>query len=190
MKFSYNWLRELVPTLSLPPRELMRLITMKTAECEGVEEFGPWLAEVCVARVLEVAPIEGSHNVKAVVDAGPVRQQDRGLRRAQLPRRHTHRLRPGRGDRGRQGSEARTITGVESDGMLATGAELGINRDHEGIVELPAGEPATRCRAACRMRSSRSTTRPSRTAPTCGATSAWRAKWPPSPASRWRTRST
>ena len=44
MKFSYNWIRELVPALDQPPQELMRLITMKTAECEGVEEVGSVLA--------------------------------------------------------------------------------------------------------------------------------------------------
>src|ERR1700733_11514514 len=38
MKFSYNWIRELVPGLDTEPGELMRLITMKTAECEGLEE--------------------------------------------------------------------------------------------------------------------------------------------------------
>jgi len=32
------------------------------------------------------------------------------------------------------------IHGVESDGMLASAAELGINKDHAGIVEL-TGEP-------------------------------------------------
>src|SRR5579862_355866 len=37
MKFSYHWLRELVPGLDTEPGELMRLITMKTAECEGLE---------------------------------------------------------------------------------------------------------------------------------------------------------
>lgn len=37
MKFSYNWIRELVPGLDTEPLELMRLITMKTAECEGLE---------------------------------------------------------------------------------------------------------------------------------------------------------
>jgi phenylalanyl-tRNA synthetase beta chain len=38
MKFSYNWIRELVPGLDTEPVELMRLITMKTAECEGLEQ--------------------------------------------------------------------------------------------------------------------------------------------------------
>lgn len=40
MKFSYQWLQELVDGLDVPPRELARLITLKTAECEGVEEYG------------------------------------------------------------------------------------------------------------------------------------------------------
>ena len=40
MKFSYQWIRELVPGLDTDPQELMRLITMKTAECEGLEQAG------------------------------------------------------------------------------------------------------------------------------------------------------
>ena len=32
MKFSYNWIREMVPGLDLAPRDLMHLITTKTAE--------------------------------------------------------------------------------------------------------------------------------------------------------------
>src|SRR5579871_1804829 len=38
MKFSYSWIHELVPGLDVDPTRLMRLITMKTAECEGVED--------------------------------------------------------------------------------------------------------------------------------------------------------
>jgi len=37
LKFSYNWISELVEGLAAPPQELGRLITMKTAECESVE---------------------------------------------------------------------------------------------------------------------------------------------------------
>src|ERR1700683_4983721 len=40
MKFSYNWLREMVEGLDTPPAELARWITVKTAECEGVEAAG------------------------------------------------------------------------------------------------------------------------------------------------------
>jgi len=40
MKFSYNWLRDLVDQLDTPPSELAQLITIKTAESEGVEPHG------------------------------------------------------------------------------------------------------------------------------------------------------
>ncbi|HEX6545869.1 MAG TPA: phenylalanine--tRNA ligase subunit beta, partial [Bryobacteraceae bacterium] len=41
MKFSYRWLTEMVPGLSAEPASLERLITMKTAECEGIEHWQP-----------------------------------------------------------------------------------------------------------------------------------------------------
>src|SRR6202451_160194 len=41
MKFSYNWLRDLVELpFAVVPSELARSITLKTAECEGVEAHG------------------------------------------------------------------------------------------------------------------------------------------------------
>jgi phenylalanyl-tRNA synthetase beta chain len=40
MKFSYQWTRDLVEGLDVAPAELARLITLKTAECEGVETHG------------------------------------------------------------------------------------------------------------------------------------------------------
>ncbi len=40
MKFSYHWLRELVDNLDTPPQDLERLITLRTAECEGIEPHG------------------------------------------------------------------------------------------------------------------------------------------------------
>ncbi len=49
MKFSYGWIRELVPGLATDPLDLERLITMKTAECEGVEPVEgarDWIIEI------------------------------------------------------------------------------------------------------------------------------------------------
>ena len=43
MKFSYNWIREFVDGLDQRPAPLERLITMKTAECEGIEAVGELL---------------------------------------------------------------------------------------------------------------------------------------------------
>jgi len=127
MKFSYNWIRELVPALNIEPEELMPLITMKTAECEGLEHVGAPLAEASVARVKEVELIAGSHNQMVVVETA--RYGNRrvvcgapnctpGMLTAYLP------LAP------------KLIEGVESDGMLASALELGIGSDHAGIVEL------------------------------------------------------
>ncbi len=140
MKFSYNWLRELVDGLDYAPGPLEKLITMKTAECEGIETSGAMLDRACAARVESVEPIPGSHNVKAVVDAGRYGTKvvvcgapncRPGVITAYVP--------VGR----------KTIQGVESDGMLASSSELDINRDHGGIIELDSqvGAPLPGCLA-------------------------------------------
>ncbi|MGD0580595.1 MAG: phenylalanine--tRNA ligase subunit beta, partial [Bryobacteraceae bacterium] len=148
MKFSFNWIREFVPGLKLSPPELARLITMKTAECEGCEEFAPHLARVVAARVLSVEAIPGGHNVVAQVDAGPVygrRQVVCGAPNCR-PGIITAYV-PAGVSLGTREIRKATIAGVESDGMLASGVELEINRDHEGIVECEAepGQPLPGC---------------------------------------------
>ncbi len=138
MLFSYNWIRELVDGLDQPPEALERLITMKTAECEGIERTGALLETACAARVESVAPIPGSHNVQAVVDAGRYGTRTvvcgapncrPGVITAYVP------------------LGKKVINGVESDGMLASAAELGINKDHGGIIELVSqvGAPIAGC---------------------------------------------
>lgn len=121
----------MVPALDVPARELMRLITTKTAECEGLEEVGAALANASVARVVSVEPIPESHNRKAVVETARFGNKTvvcgaPNCRGGML----TVYLAAG----------VKAIDGVESDGMLASGLELGINRDHSGIVELATEE--------------------------------------------------
>ena len=127
MKFSYNWIRELVDGLDLTPLDLERLITMKTAECEGIQEVGRLLDGACVARVDVVEPIPGGHNVKAEVETGWYGRKTvvcgapncrSGLFSVYAP------------------VGMRTIQGVESDGMLVSAAELEISDDAAGIIEL------------------------------------------------------
>ena len=135
MKFSLNWLSELVEGIEIPPQELGRLITMKTAECEGLQTVGDFLPEVCAARVFSIEPLSG-HNVKAVVDTGRYGRKTvvcgapncrPGIVSAYVPA--GVRL---------NGVDIGTLTigGVTSEGMLASGAELGINREADGILEL------------------------------------------------------
>lgn len=136
MKFSYNWIGELVEGLDTDAEALARLITMKTAESEGVEAYGAHLAHIRAARVKSVEPIADSKNVKAVVDAGPLGERTvvcgapncrAGIVTAYVP--------AGTSLGGRDIRKA-AISGVESDGMLASGAELGLNRDAAGVLEL------------------------------------------------------
>lgn len=138
MKFSYNWLRGLVDELDTPARELGQLLTMKTAECEGVEEVATHLSRVCAAKIVSVEPLGSGHNRKAVLDTGRYGVKTvvcgapncrPGLTSAYVP--------PGTVLGGRE-IRAAVIDGVESDGMLASGAELGINRDAAGILECEA----------------------------------------------------
>jgi phenylalanyl-tRNA synthetase beta chain len=126
MKFSFHWLSEYVDGLDTNPRDLARLITMKTAECEGTEEVGAALREASAALVMAVEPIEGSHNLKALVETPEgirwvvcgAPNCWAGMYTAWLP------------------VGVKVVDGIESDGMLASGVELGITRDHSGIVKL------------------------------------------------------
>lgn len=141
MKFSRNWLADLVAELDTPAKDLMGLITLKIAECDGVEPFGSHFAQVRAALVLSVEALPNSHNSKALVDAGVLGTHTvvcgasncrPGVLTAWAP--------PGTVLGDRTIGKA-VIEGVESEGMLASGAELGVNRDHSGIVELAAGAP-------------------------------------------------
>lgn len=147
MKFSFNWIRELAQGLQTSPQELGRLITMKTAECEGVEPYGGHLAGVCAARVLSVEPVGAGHNKKVVVETGRYGVKTvvcgapncrAGMVSAYVP--------PGT-RLGEREIGVAVIEGVASEGMLASGAELGINRDASGILELEAepGAPLPGC---------------------------------------------
>jgi len=70
LKFSFNWLSELAEGVDLPPQELARLVTMKTAECEAVESVGAYFAEVCAARIVTSEPLGERPKPKVVADTG------------------------------------------------------------------------------------------------------------------------
>lgn len=127
MKFSHNWIRELVPGLDTSPEELMRLITMKTAECEGMEKAGAALETASVARIESVEWIEGRRNQIALVQTARY-----GAKRVVCG---APNCRPGLLTVYVPVGVA-LIDGFESDGMLASAMELGISRDHSGILEL------------------------------------------------------
>ncbi|MFL6352828.1 MAG: phenylalanine--tRNA ligase subunit beta [Bryobacteraceae bacterium] len=146
MKFSYQWLCELVPGLTTPPADLQRLITMKTAECEGIEPVGAQFNNVVAARIVRVEPLGKGKNKSVTIEIGTGKTAQvvcgapnvrRGLIAPWVP--------PGT-ILGERTIHRTIIEGVESEGMLASAAELGINRDHSGILELEGIEPGQRLR--------------------------------------------
>ncbi|HLH03962.1 MAG TPA: phenylalanine--tRNA ligase subunit beta [Bryobacteraceae bacterium] len=144
MKFSYNWLRELVPGLATDPSALEHLITMKTAECEGIFPAGAHFENVRAARVVSIEALPKSKNKKVRIEIGAGREASvvcgapnvrEGMMAAWVP--------PGTELAGRTISRA-VIDGIESEGMLASADELGINRDHSGLIELANVAPGQR----------------------------------------------
>ena len=146
MKFSYQWICDLVPGLNENPATLQRLITMKTAECEGIEPAGAHFNSVVAARILTVDPIPKGKNKSVKIDTGNGRSAvvvcgapnvRPGLVAPWVP--------PGT-ILGEKTIGRAVIEGIESEGMLASAAELGLNRDHSGLLELEDVEPGERLR--------------------------------------------
>ena len=140
MKFSFNWIQELAPGLKATPGELKKQITLRTAECEGIAPVGQHFATVVPAKVVSVEPVAGSKNQKAVVKSAAYGTRTvvcgapnvrPGMVTAYVP--------AGTMITGGKQIALATVSGVESDGMLASGAELGINRENDGILDLSGG---------------------------------------------------
>jgi phenylalanyl-tRNA synthetase beta chain len=126
MKFSYQWLSEYVD-LGIDAKEVSRLITLHTAESEGVEVHGELLKGACPAKVISAEAIPNAKNQKAVVETALYGQKTlvcgapncrAGLETIYVP------------------LGVKRVSGIDSDGMLASTAELGINSDDDGIIEL------------------------------------------------------
>jgi phenylalanyl-tRNA synthetase beta chain len=112
------------------------LITMKTAECEGVERVGEHFSTALAARVLTVEPLPKGKNKRVTIDAGDGAIHTVVCGAANVrPDLLTAWLPPGSLLGGREIGRVR-FDGVESEGMLASAAELSIRDDYGGLIEL------------------------------------------------------
>ena len=141
MKFSENWLRSFID----PPAdrdELVRRLTMAGLEVEAVEALGAGLDGVLVGEIesaephpnadkLRVCRVRTGGETLTIVCGAPNARA--GLK---APLAMVGAKLPG-------GIEIRraALRGVESNGMLCSGRELGLGADADGLWELPADAP-------------------------------------------------
>ena len=141
MKFSENWLRSHVPTRA-SRTELAATLTAIGLEVEDVSALGESLGGVVVARIVECAKHPEADRLQVCqVDAGQgeLLQIVCGAPNA----------RPGLvaplatvgAVVGGIAIKAAKLRGVESNGMLCSAKELGIDADASGLLELPDDAP-------------------------------------------------
>jgi phenylalanyl-tRNA synthetase beta chain len=137
MKISEQWLREWVMP-RLDARALAERLTLAGLEVGSIAPAAPALEQVVVGEILSVAPhpaadtlrvcrvgIGKNRSLTVVCGAANARvglKAPLALPGAQLP--------------GGRGIEVVELRGVRSDGVLCSGAELGLGEDSEGLLEL------------------------------------------------------
>ena len=143
MKFTLSWLKEHLHT-DAPQGTIVDKLTMIGLEVERVEDKAKALAPFKVASVISAEKHPNADKLRVcMVDTGagaPVQvvcgaANARAGMKAVFAAPGTHI--PGSGIDLKVG----TIRGVESRGMLVSGRELGLNDDHEGIIDLPGDTP-------------------------------------------------
>jgi phenylalanyl-tRNA synthetase beta chain len=154
MKISYNWLKSYVNT-NKTPEEISRILTDTGLEVEGLEKIetiknglqGVVIGEVmtCVphgnADKLQVTAVDiGAENPVQIVCGAPNVKQ--GIKVVVATVGTT--LYPSPTDPFK--IKKSKIRGVESEGMICAEDELGLGKDHDGIMILPSdakvGQPA------------------------------------------------
>src|SRR5712692_6019509 len=152
MKLPLSWLKEFV-TVEAELQELCQRLTVAGLEVENIEHIGPSFTDVFVAKVVAVERHPNADRLNLCeVDAGPAGHfrvvcgapNARAGMTAALAKIGA-RLAGGAHGAGGGSLEdaaplqAAVIRGVPSEGMLCSELELGMSKDHEGILELPSG---------------------------------------------------
>jgi phenylalanyl-tRNA synthetase beta chain len=137
MNASYEWLRDFVH-FTLTPDELRDLLTSRTATVDDIIRLRADLAEVVVARVVQVERHPNSDHLWVTkVDAGSGEIRDVVCGAPNVTAGALYPFAPvGSTLPGGLKLEKRKIRGAVSEGMLCSAKELGLGTDHEGIMAL------------------------------------------------------
>ncbi|HZT64827.1 MAG TPA: phenylalanine--tRNA ligase subunit beta [Acidimicrobiales bacterium] len=141
MRVPLSWLRDFAP-IEVPPEEVAATLDRLGLVVEAIDRVGQGLEGVVVARVSEISSIPGADRIRRVVvdagDADPVEvvcgawNFNEGDVVALATVGTVLPGAPGPITR-------RKMKGAVSNGMLCSGAELGLSEDHAGILVLPSG---------------------------------------------------
>ncbi|SFG34943.1 phenylalanine--tRNA ligase subunit beta [Methylobacterium gossipiicola] len=143
MKFTLSWLKDHLET-EAPLDTIAETLTRIGLEVEGIEDKAATLKPYVVAHVLSAEQHPNADRLRVCsVDAGdgqPVQvvcgapNARAGMKTVFAP--------PGTYVPGKDITlSVGTIRGVESRGMLCSGAELGLGEESDGILDLPADAP-------------------------------------------------
>src|SRR5689334_12781815 len=141
MKFSENWLRSLVD-IAADQGALVHRLTMAGLEVEGVEPVGAALDGVVVAEIVgcEKHPNADKLRVCQVAAGDATLQIVCGAPNARVGLKAPLARIGAKLPNGIEIKQA-ALRGVESNGMLCSAKELGIDADASGLMELPADAP-------------------------------------------------
>jgi phenylalanyl-tRNA synthetase beta chain len=140
MKFPLSWLKEYIE-IELPPQQIAKIMTLAGLEVDSIENDTLNFEKVVIGHVLEVAPhpnadklrvakvTDGIENFQVVCGAENCRA---GMKTALALIGATLKFPDGEVFKIKKSK----IRGVESFGMLCSGAELGITDDALGILEF------------------------------------------------------
>jgi phenylalanyl-tRNA synthetase beta chain len=141
MRVPLSWLRDYVD-FDLPPERLAERLTLLGLEVQAIEHIGADWSSVVVGELLEVVPHPRADRLNLtkvrVTDADQPLSIVCGAHNIEAGQRVPVAL-PGAVLPGDRRIGVSTIQGTESQGMLCSGAELGLTTDADGILILPPG---------------------------------------------------
>lgn len=143
MRVPLSWLREFVD-VGLSPEDLAARLTLLGMEVKGIERLGTGWSNVVVGELLTVADHPNSSRLHLttvrVGDDAPALSIVCGAHNI-APGQHVPVALPGAVLPGDRHIGVARLAGVESQGMLCSGAELELSDDAEGILILPSDTP-------------------------------------------------
>jgi phenylalanyl-tRNA synthetase beta chain len=138
MNVSYRWLRALVPDLEDAPEVVAQRLAMYGAAVDELVDVGRALADIRIGRVLASRPHPNADRLSlCTVDAGDAEPVQVVCGAPNVRPGASYPFAPvGATLPGGLAIRRARIRGEESQGMLCSARELGLGRDHEGILEL------------------------------------------------------